>query len=180
MHLLELVLGHNIPLAHAVPAHEIDVSPSVTGLNIVAADGLSRTTLLQSSSFLDRSVTSIRRPHYGIVTTLSPRQNGFRSQLLAIGCGWVLLALQVCRVVALRRGPIEVLLVVRGTAEGLSTRHPMFHIRIEAAGCRRSEAHLLTCTRCRVPFLSLLLQCLFDREARHFLDQAFDGAQGRP
>ena len=55
----------------------------------------------------------------------------------------------------------------------------MFHIRLEAASCGRTEAHLLICTGCRVPFLSLL-QLLFDREARDFLDQAFDGAQGRP
>ena len=73
MNLLELVLRHNIPLAHAEPAHEILVSPYVvTRLDIMAADGLSRTALLQNSSIFVRSVTTTHRLHYGIVTTLSP------------------------------------------------------------------------------------------------------------
>ena len=76
MHLLELVLLHNIPLAYAEPAHEILVSAFATRLDIIAADGLSRTVWLQNSSIFVRSVTATHshRPHYGIITTLSPYQ----------------------------------------------------------------------------------------------------------
>ena len=84
VNLLELVLRHNILLAHAVPAHETEIAPSFARIHIMAAHWLSHPylSLLHNTTFLGGSIVATPLPQYGVVTTLRPRQYRFLTELV--------------------------------------------------------------------------------------------------